>query len=373
MTTGPNARQKATNSLRSMVISIVQTLQLPRIVFGVVTAVATPTISVKLSGTTVTTTGVRHLNSYLPLVNDTVVCVLVATDLWAVGHIGTSRTAFTPSGAAGGTLGGTYPNPIVKKLRGVLLGTTGPSAGYTLVATSSTAAKWVRLLASQVLNAATKITTALQSFVAKIKAAAFTATSGVFSRATSGVIALRPNGPTSTTGQVTIGTTGTVTTPATLLATTGTVEGTTLVTKSGKIAKLAAGILSLRPNGVASTTGEVTIGTTGLVKISSGGSFVTTTAVVFSTVTPASGTAFTPSATKNTNVLFTITGSGTTKVTGGPSTGAETVLFTSMTLSAGLLSGSNSNAITISNFPAGYKIVITFSGGTRKHVAVYTC
>jgi hypothetical protein len=47
----------------------------------------------------------------------------------------------SPSGSAGGELGGSYPNPTVKKVNGVAVSGT-PSSGQVLTATSSSAATW---------------------------------------------------------------------------------------------------------------------------------------------------------------------------------------------------------------------------------------
>lgn len=55
-------------------------------------------------------------------------------------HLETALLTGAPTGAAGGDLGGTYPNPTVAKINGVPLGATTASAGHLLVGSGT---QWV--------------------------------------------------------------------------------------------------------------------------------------------------------------------------------------------------------------------------------------
>lgn len=74
-----------------------------------------------------------------------------------------------------------------------------------------------------------------------------------------------------------------------------------------------------------------------------------------STPTIASGTAFTPNTSSNSELVVPVTTAGTVTFTWGPSTGAENTLFTSLSMSVGQL---------IQKYiPKGWKVVITLAGG----------
>lgn len=60
----------------------------------------------------------------------------------AIIRNGTGGGGGQPTGAAGGDLGSTYPNPQVQKVRGVSISATAPSTGQVLVATNATSAAW---------------------------------------------------------------------------------------------------------------------------------------------------------------------------------------------------------------------------------------
>lgn len=179
----------------------------------------------------------------------------------------------------------------------------------------------------------------------------------IFANATPGTLNLRPNGPTSASNQIVISVAGTLRAL--------TLRGKVVRTTTGIYSIINPGTLLLRPNGSASTTGQLVVTTAGLVKLSSGGSFVTTASVVVSIPTVASGTAFTPSSTKDSIFsCFLATTTGVLKVTAGPTTGTENTLVNT--------TGTHSFYFS-DRIPAGWKVVVTFASGSIANRLVRTC
>lgn len=183
-------------------------------------------------------------------------------------------------------------------------------------------------------------------------------TAGIFATATATTLTLRPNGPASTTHQVTIAANGTVT--VTVLAAT-TVQAKVLATSTGIVTRATSGTLLLRPNATTSAIGELSIGTSGLVSLASGGSFVTSSAATFlSPHTIVSGTAWTPSATKDCLVYFGVTLAGTLTLKIG-----SHVLYTAFPVVAGS---------TFSfRVPAAATVTVTLTTATVTTAKMYTC
>ncbi len=76
-----------------------------------------------------------------------------------------------PTGAAGGGLSGTYPNPIVSKLNNVIISAATPSSGAVLTSTGSTNASWTTpsISFTSDLSGGGALTSAVPVLVAKIQ------------------------------------------------------------------------------------------------------------------------------------------------------------------------------------------------------------
>lgn len=211
--------------------------------------------------------------------------------------------------------------------------------------------------AAQVTGAANKTSVTSQTFsgpiatVGTVQGNKLVASGNVVANAVSGELFIRPSGPTATSGQVGITSNGTIITP-------GAVELGTV------IAKTTASTFTIRPNGGGSATGQLQITTAGLVTLAAAGSFVTTTSVAISTTTAISGVAFTPSATKDTEIVFNVTTAGALKITYGPTSGTEHVIMPTVAVSIG-------SSFT-KRIPAAWKVIITKTASAISPVLIQT-
>lgn len=103
MTSSAKARQGLTSKLGQLIVDKINTLHVPQMVYGTVSAVSstTPTCSVTLQGTSTVITGVRYGQDVVPAVGDVVYCARVGTDLFILGKIATITSAWITVGAAG--------------------------------------------------------------------------------------------------------------------------------------------------------------------------------------------------------------------------------------------------------------------------------
>lgn len=119
----------------------------------------------------------------------------------------------------------------------------------------------------------------------------------------------------------------------------------------------------------ASGTLACTISTKGVFKPQDGGGMNTSVSATASTPAITSGTAFTPSTTLDTTVYVqtNATVAGTVTITMGPTTGAEHVIATALKQVV------SSDKLTSFRVPARWKVVVTVASVTIKQVLVVTC
>lgn len=88
-TSSAKARQGLASKLGQMIVDKINSLHVPQLVYGTVSAVSStaPTVSVTLQGTSTVIPNVKYLDSSTPQVGSTVVCARVGTDLFVMGRI----------------------------------------------------------------------------------------------------------------------------------------------------------------------------------------------------------------------------------------------------------------------------------------------
>jgi hypothetical protein len=103
MTSSAKARQGLTSQLGQLIVNKINSLHVPQLVYGVVSAVSatTPTVSVTLQGTSTVIAGVKYDSTLAFAVGDVVRCARAGTDLFVMGKIATIPTAWIVIGSGG--------------------------------------------------------------------------------------------------------------------------------------------------------------------------------------------------------------------------------------------------------------------------------
>ena len=117
---------------------------------------------------------------------------------------------------------------------------------------------------------------------------------------------------------------------------------------------LTGGLVVTSPTGV----------TTSNVALRSGGSYITKMAAHTTTKVATSGTAFQPTATKDTEIFFNVTTAGTVKITYGPTASPATALLATASMPVG--------ATFTKRIPAGWYLKITLTGAAISTVKIQT-